>query len=101
MDDMQPSRQVFRNSQLERADGPGLNPTTNPTMGEIIATRFSRRGFLQGLDGGDRDLRHGQPASRCCQRARPAPQTRVAGSVFDFPEVDGRRGRGPPRRRGL
>jgi len=35
-------------SRLEAADGPGANPTANPTMGEIIATRFSRRGFLRG-----------------------------------------------------
>ena len=38
----------FRTSQLEEADGPGHNATANPTMGEIIAARFSRRGFLKG-----------------------------------------------------
>lgn len=38
----------FRTSQLENNDGPGCNPTQNPTMGEIIAARFSRRGFLKG-----------------------------------------------------
>ncbi|HTV67766.1 MAG TPA: PhoX family phosphatase [Rhizobiaceae bacterium] len=38
----------FRTSLLEEADTPGSNPTSNKTMGEIIATRFSRRGFLQG-----------------------------------------------------
>ncbi|MEN3791086.1 PhoX family phosphatase [Fulvimarina sp. MAC3] len=38
----------FKTSQLEEADGPGLNPTSNATMGEIIAKRFSRRSFLQG-----------------------------------------------------
>ena len=41
-------RHVFRTTQLEEADGPGLNPTQNRTMGEIIAARFSRRGFLRG-----------------------------------------------------
>jgi secreted PhoX family phosphatase len=39
---------VFRTSQLESNDGPGHNETDNSTMGEIIAARFSRRGFLQG-----------------------------------------------------
>lgn len=39
---------VFRTSQLEENDGPGHNPTDNPTMGELIAARFSRRGFLKG-----------------------------------------------------
>ncbi|MEW5420823.1 PhoX family phosphatase [Amorphus sp. 3PC139-8] len=38
----------FKTSLLEEAEGEGLNPTTNPTMGEVIAARFSRRGFLQG-----------------------------------------------------
>ena len=38
----------FRTSLLEENDGPGTNPTDNRTMGEIIAARFSRRGFLKG-----------------------------------------------------
>ena len=39
---------IFPTSQLEQADGEGHNATSNPTMGEIISARFSRRGFLQG-----------------------------------------------------
>ncbi len=39
---------VFKTSQLEANEGPGHNPTDNPTMGELIAARFSRRGFLKG-----------------------------------------------------
>ena len=42
------SETIFRTSMLEEADGPGQNTTDNPTMGEIIAARFSRRGFLKG-----------------------------------------------------
>ena len=38
----------FRTSLLEENDGPAINPTDNRTMGEIIAARFSRRGFLKG-----------------------------------------------------
>ena len=38
----------FRTSLLEEADGPAHNPTANPTMGEIIAIRFSRRDLLKG-----------------------------------------------------
>ncbi|WP_342643216.1 PhoX family protein [Rhodoligotrophos ferricapiens] len=41
-------RQIFRTSRLEEADGEGLNPTNNRTIGDIIAARFSRRGFLAG-----------------------------------------------------
>nr|WP_156315352.1 PhoX family phosphatase [Mesorhizobium japonicum] len=33
---------------LEENDGPAINPTDNRTMGDIIAARFSRRGFLKG-----------------------------------------------------
>ncbi|UXN65599.1 PhoX family phosphatase [Phyllobacterium sp. A18/5-2] len=40
--------QTFRTSLLEENDGPGHNPTDNATMGELIAARFSRRGFLKG-----------------------------------------------------
>jgi len=39
---------IFRTSLLEESAGPGQNPTDNRTMGEIIAARFSRRGFLKG-----------------------------------------------------
>ena len=35
------SETIFRTSLLEENDGPGQNPTANPTMGEIIA-RASR-----------------------------------------------------------
>ncbi|MGX5831640.1 PhoX family protein [Mesorhizobium sp. 43Arga] len=38
----------FRTSLLEQNEGPAINPTDNRTMGEIIAARFSRRGFLKG-----------------------------------------------------
>lgn len=38
----------FRTSLLEENNGPGHNPTANPTMGEIISARFSRRGLLKG-----------------------------------------------------
>ncbi|MBT1158298.1 PhoX family phosphatase [Aminobacter anthyllidis] len=44
----QPYDQKFRTSMLEDNAGPGHNPTDNRTMGDIIARRFSRRGFLQG-----------------------------------------------------
>ncbi|RNJ44365.1 dTDP-glucose 4,6-dehydratase [Mesorhizobium erdmanii] len=38
----------FRTSLLEENDSPAINPTDNRTMGDIIAARFSRRGFLKG-----------------------------------------------------
>ncbi len=43
-----PRHAAFPTSRLEDAEGEGLNPTANRTMGEIIAARFSRRDFLRG-----------------------------------------------------
>jgi len=43
-----PPQNPFRTSQMEANDGPGQNSSDNPTMGELIAARFSRRGFLKG-----------------------------------------------------
>src|SRR5918997_992444 len=37
-----------RASELENSGNVGSNPTNNPTMGEVIATRFSRRDLLRG-----------------------------------------------------
>ncbi|UXU76028.1 MULTISPECIES: PhoX family protein [unclassified Paracoccus (in: a-proteobacteria)] len=79
-----PRHSPFATSQLEQADGPGLNPTANPTMGEIIATRFSRRGFMRGA----------MAVTAISATVSPmallgAPEARAAGSgsAFDFPEV--------------
>ena len=38
----------LRASELEDSGNVGCNPTGNPTMGEIIATRFSRRDVMRG-----------------------------------------------------
>ena len=80
-------RAVFRTSQLEEAAGEGRNPTGNRTMGEIIAARFSRRGFLARLDGGDGDQRDRLARSRSSPPPRPGRRARRA-SAFDFPEVE-------------
>lgn len=37
------SQKIFPTTQLEDADGDGHNQSLNPTMGEIIGKRFSRR----------------------------------------------------------
>ncbi len=39
---------IFKTSQLEAADAEPRNLSGNPTMGELISVRFSRRGFLKG-----------------------------------------------------
>ena len=48
MNDHPQASSPFRTSQLEENDGPGHNTSGNPTMGEIISSRFSRRGLLKG-----------------------------------------------------
>ena len=39
---------TFGASMLEHEDAEPRNPTDNPTMGELISQRFSRRGLLKG-----------------------------------------------------
>ena len=42
------TEKTFKTQGLEDAEFDPVNPTDNPTMGELISRRFSRRGFLQG-----------------------------------------------------
>jgi hypothetical protein len=86
----QQTRNIFRTSKLEEADGPGLNPTANRTMGEIIATRFSRRGFLQGAMAVTAISATVSPIALLSAgdaQAAADAQGRVPGSAFDFSEV--------------
>ncbi|MFC0198948.1 PhoX family protein [Paracoccus rhizosphaerae] len=78
-------RHVFRTTQLEEADGPGLNPTQNRTMGEIIAARFSRRGFLRGSMATVAISATVSPMA--LMSAGEAKAQGASGSAFDFAEV--------------
>lgn len=82
----QQTRTIFRTSQLEDADGPGLNPTGTRTMGEIIAARFSRRGFLKGSMAVTAISATVSPIALLSATDAQA-QGRAEGSAFDFPEV--------------
>ncbi|MEW9836599.1 PhoX family protein [Mesorhizobium marinum] len=74
----------FRTSLLEEADGPAHNPTANPTMGELIATRFSRRGLLKGALAVSAISATVAPAALLtAERARAA-----GSSAFSFGEVE-------------
>ncbi|TIQ51099.1 MAG: dTDP-glucose 4,6-dehydratase, partial [Mesorhizobium sp.] len=74
----------FRTSLLEENDGPGANPTDNQTMGEIIAARFSRRGFLQGSLAATAIAATVSPLALIL-----ADDARAAGgSAFSFDEVE-------------
>ncbi|MFQ6774667.1 PhoX family phosphatase [Cereibacter sphaeroides] len=76
--------QIFRTSKLEEADGPGLNPTATPTMGDIIAARFSRRGFLKGSMASAAIAATVSPVALLA-----AGEARAQGSsAFSFPEVE-------------
>ena len=75
---------IFPTSQLEQADGGGHNATSNPTMGEIISSRFSRRGFLQGALAVSAIAATVSPmAILTASRAAAA-----SGSAFNFDEVE-------------
>ncbi|HEX8046955.1 PhoX family phosphatase [Rhizobium sp.] len=77
-------KDIFPTSQLEDAEGEGHNCTDNPTMGEIIGRRFSRRGFLQGsLAVSAIAATVGPLALVSAEKARAA-----GGSAFAFKEVE-------------
>ncbi len=74
----------FPTSLLEENDGPAVNPTDNRTMGDIIARRFSRRGFLRGsLAVSAIAATVGPVALISADKARAA-----AGSAFAFDELE-------------
>lgn len=77
-------KEIFPTSQLEDADGEGHNRSNNPTMGEIIGRRFSRRGFLQGSLAVSAIAATVSPiALLSAENARAA-----SGSAFSFTEVE-------------
>ncbi|TCL74731.1 PhoX family phosphatase [Rhizobium sp. BK251] len=77
-------KEIFPTSQLEGADGEGHNRSDNPTMGEIIGRRFSRRGFLQGSLAVSAIAATVSPiALLSAEKARAA-----GGSAFSFTEVE-------------
>ncbi|MBP0614743.1 PhoX family protein [Jiella mangrovi] len=85
MQDQNCERNVFKTSRLEEADGDGLNPTNNRTMGEIIATRFSRRGFLRGSMAVTAIAATVSPAALMTAEKAKAAE---GGSKFTFTEVE-------------
>ena len=81
----------FRTSLLEEADGAGSNPTLNPTMGELISIRFSRRGLLKGsLAVSAIAATVGPAALLTAENARAAATGASAAksSAFSFVEVE-------------
>ncbi|NKL06835.1 PhoX family protein [Rhizobium leguminosarum] len=80
------SQKIFPTTQLEDADGDGHNTSANPTMGEIIGKRFSRRNFLQGSLAVSAIAATVSPiALMSADEARAADNKR---SAFNFSEVE-------------
>lgn len=75
---------TFGASLLEHEDAAPQNPTDNPTMGELISLRFSRRGLLKGaLAVSAISATVGTLALETAEQA----QAQGAKSAFDFKEV--------------
>jgi uncharacterized protein len=75
----------LRASELEDSGDLGVNPTHNLTMGEIIASRFSRRDLLRG------SLAVAAISATVGTRALAAneqPARKAAGASFDFKEIE-------------
>jgi hypothetical protein len=88
----------LRASELEDSGDIGNNPSANLTMGEVIATRFSRRGLLKGFAGRHRNHGHYRHQGTGLER-----DPRKAGSSLHV-RFQGNRGgcrRDAPCRRGL
>ncbi|MBY5765764.1 PhoX family phosphatase [Rhizobium leguminosarum] len=80
------SQKIFPTTQLEDADGDGHNTSSNPTMGEIVGKRFSRRNFLQGSLAVSAIAATVSPiALMSADEARAADNK---GSAFNFSEVE-------------
>ena len=76
---------TFGASMLEHEDAEPRNLTENPTMGELISQRFSRRGLLKGaLAVSAISATVGTVALETAEQA----QAQAAKSAFDFKEVE-------------
>ncbi|MDP3257565.1 MAG: PhoX family phosphatase [Bosea sp. (in: a-proteobacteria)] len=85
MSDETPYESTFGASLLEHEDAQPQNPTDNPTMGELISQRFSRRGLLKGaLAVSAISATVGTVALATAYAAR----AQAGGSVFSFKEVE-------------
>jgi secreted PhoX family phosphatase len=80
------SQKIFPTTQLEDADGDGHNTSINPTMGEIIGKRFSRRNFLQGSLAVSAIAATVSPVA--LMSADEARAQDKSGSAFKFTEVE-------------
>jgi len=73
---------LTRSQQYELSDDVGRNPTTNPTIGDVIARRFDRRDLLKGALG---VAAIGATAAPLALAARPARAD--VPSRFRFEEI--------------
>lgn len=75
---------TFPTQGLETAEFDPTNTSQNRTMGEIIAARFSRRGFLQGSLAVSAIAATVGPAALL---SAPRAEAQEGSSAFSFPEV--------------
>ena len=75
---------TFPTQGLESAEFDPTNHSANRTMGEVIAARFSRRGFLQGSLAVSAIAATVGPAALL---SAPRAEAQEGGSAFSFPEV--------------
>ena len=71
----------------EESEDIGRNPSANPTMGDVIAARFSRRDILKGALGVDRDRGHRVARWRWPPAGSAEAQQRSASFSFDRVEA--------------
>lgn len=87
-DDTDPADGLTRSRRAELSQDQGINPAANPTIGDVIAARFSRRELMKGALGVAAIAAAATPAmieAAHAQGARPA-------SRFAFDEIEAKVG---------
>ena len=80
---------TFGASMLEHEDAEPRNLSANPTMGELVSLRFSRRGLLKGaLAVSAISATVGAAALASADQARAQAKEAGKGSAFTFKEVE-------------
>src|SRR5688572_17412151 len=69
---------------FEAAENEGSNPTDNPTLGDLVAARLSRRDLIQGLAAVSVAAEALWPRALA---AEPADARAAPSSPFRFPEL--------------
>lgn len=76
-----------RAPSFETAEDAGSNPSTNPTLGDVIAARLSRRDLMSGLLAVTAVTATVSPVALMSATRARAQETKASASAFNFAEL--------------